>query len=65
MMAEEYVYQCARTPTCDEVADTHGVECERINDLARGDFYFNLMAEAFADKIDALVQAVIDEESAR
>jgi hypothetical protein len=60
-MVEEYTYRCVQSPTCDAGEDTHGRECERVNDEARADFYFALAAEAYAVKVDKLVQDVLDE----
>ena len=59
-MVESYEYRCVGAPTCNTAEDTHGHECEAVNDMARSDFYFALAAEQYAERVDELVRERLD-----
>lgn len=43
----EYEYACIGSIVCEPLLDLHGVECERVNQEARVDFYEEVAASRF------------------
>lgn len=39
----EYEWRCFGTIVCDSMFDSHGRECDRLNDEARSDFYADVL----------------------
>lgn len=58
-MVEEYTYRCVQSPTCDASEDTHGRECERVNDEARAEFYLALASEGVVSAVEELGRAML------
>lgn len=55
----EYVYECMEFVTCDAASDTHGLDCERINDQQRADFYMSHAAEVFAPMVQDIGRQLV------